>query len=136
VSLGPLLGRPLNVGHQNLTVADIARTIADRVADRSGGPVSIATTSSDDVRSYRLTSTTLARTLGITPRIDVGQAADEIAAAILDGRLPDPIENPIYYNVRYLRRHGADVGAGPPGRSRSIPGPTLEAPPSRSPGRP
>ncbi|MCW7988397.1 hypothetical protein XF35_24785 [Streptomyces platensis subsp. clarensis] len=105
-TLGPLSGRAVNVGQQNLTVADIATAVADRVSGRTGAPVTITTTASDDKRSYRLTSTLLAQALGIVPARTVGQASDEVAAAIVDGTLPDALTDPRYYNVRWMREVG------------------------------
>ncbi|MEO3807450.1 SDR family oxidoreductase [Sphaerisporangium sp. B11E5] len=108
-ALGGLSGQPLNVGRQNLTVAEIARLVAARVRERLGAGVSVVTEDSDDKRSYRLTSTRLAQTLGIVPSRDVAQASDEVAAAIIDGRLKDPLDDPRYYNVRWMSRMGVDL---------------------------
>jgi nucleoside-diphosphate-sugar epimerase len=105
-SLGPLSGQPLNVGNENLTVARIADIVASRVSRWIGAPVAIATSPSDDKRSYRLTSTRLAKTLGIVPRRRIAQGSDEVAAVIVDGSLPDPLTNPRYYNVRWMAELG------------------------------
>uniref|UniRef100_A0AAU2W197 SDR family oxidoreductase n=1 Tax=Streptomyces sp. NBC_00008 TaxID=2903610 RepID=A0AAU2W197_9ACTN len=101
-SLGPLNGRPLNVGRQNMTVSEIAATVQERVARRLGAPVDVSITATDDTRSYRLTATRLTRLLGIRLRRDVSQAVDEVAAAVLDGTLPDPLNDDRYYNVRSM----------------------------------
>jgi nucleoside-diphosphate-sugar epimerase len=104
--LGGLNGGALNVGHQNLTVADIAGVVASRVGGLLNSPIEVRTSDSDDRRSYRLTSTRLATTLGITPRRSIGEASDEVARAIKDGSLPDPLSDPRYYNVRWMAEHG------------------------------
>jgi nucleoside-diphosphate-sugar epimerase len=102
-SLGALSGQPLNVGNENRTVAQIAETVAERTRELLAGPVTIGTTRSDDLRSYRLTSTRLATTLGMRPRRSLALACDEICSAILEGRLPRPLADPRYYNVRLMK---------------------------------
>lgn len=109
-SLGVLDARPLNVGNKNMTVGAIAALIAERVSARTGAPVTLRTTPTDDVRSYRLTSNLLTTALGITPRRGVAEACDEVAAAILDGRLPDALEDSRYYNVRWMKEHTGVAG--------------------------
>ncbi|MBM9624161.1 NAD-dependent epimerase/dehydratase family protein [Streptomyces zhihengii] len=106
-SLGPLNGRPLNVGRQNMTVSEIAAAVRERVSRRLGEPVDVTTTATDDLRSYRLTATRLTRLLGIQPRRDVPQAVDEVAAALLDGSLPDALGDDRYYNVRSMSTRAA-----------------------------
>lgn len=107
-SLGVLDGKPLNVGHQNLPVAEIAELIAAEVTTLTGNAITTTTTPSDDQRSYRLTSSRLAETLGITPRLTVADACAEVASAIIKGKLPDALTNPRYYNVRWMRQWGAE----------------------------
>lgn len=104
-SLGPLNGRPLNVGRQNMTVSQIAAAVQERVGERLGERVDVSTTATEDNRSYRLTATRLTELLGMKPRRDVPQAVDEVAAAVLDGTLPDPLGDDRYYNVRRMRAH-------------------------------
>lgn len=105
-SLGRLTGQALNVGNENLTVARIAEIVAEQVTSLTGEAVGMVTTESSDVRSYRLTSTRLAETLGFVPSRTVADAAREIATAILDGRLPDPVDDLQYYNVRWMAERG------------------------------
>ncbi|MFE7385776.1 NAD-dependent epimerase/dehydratase family protein [Streptomyces zhihengii] len=107
-SLGPINGRPLNVGRQNMTVSEIAAAVRERVSRRLGAPVDVTTTATDDLRSYRLTATRLTRLLGIRPRRDVPQAVDEVAAALLDGSLPDALGDDRYYNVRSMSARTAE----------------------------
>lgn len=112
--LGPLNAAALNVGHQNLTVADIARRVADTAGTLTGAAVSVTTTASDDVRSYRLTSRRLARTLGITPRRTVDDACRDVGTAILDGRIADPLTDERLHNVRWMKRRHSRAGTGRP----------------------
>ncbi|MCP2261357.1 Nucleoside-diphosphate-sugar epimerase [Streptoalloteichus tenebrarius] len=102
-SLGALNGGPINVGNENLPVAEIARIIATRVGRRIGAEITTTTTPTDDRRSYRLTSRRLRQVLGITPTRTVADACDDVTEAILDGRLPDFLTDPRYHNVRWMK---------------------------------
>lgn len=102
-SLGALSGQPLNAGNENRTVTEIAEAVADRTRLLLGSPVVLSTIRSDDLRSYRLTSTRLAATLGIRPRRSIALACDEVCTAIIEGRLRDPLTDPRYYNVRLMK---------------------------------
>ncbi|SHG38738.1 NAD-dependent epimerase/dehydratase family protein [Streptoalloteichus hindustanus] len=102
-SLGALNGAPINVGNENLPVADIAKVIATRVTAKLGAEVTTTTTPTDDRRSYRLTSRRLHQLLGITPTRTVADASDDVTDAILDGRLPNPLTEARYYNVRWMK---------------------------------
>jgi nucleoside-diphosphate-sugar epimerase len=104
-SLGTLNANPLNVGNKNMTVAGIAELIATRVGKRIGATVGLRTTPTDDLRSYRLTSNRLTQLLGITPRLGVADACDDVTEAILDGRLPNALTDPRYYNVRWMKEN-------------------------------
>ena len=106
-ALGPLSGQQLNVGNENLTVAEIATMVAHQVEAKVGARVAVTTTATDDTRSYRLTSRRLSTMLGMTPRRTVRQAIDEVAGEILADRLPDPLIDSRYYNVRRMAELGA-----------------------------
>jgi nucleoside-diphosphate-sugar epimerase len=93
-------GRTYNAGDQNLSVAAIAEAARAVV----GGDVRIETAATDDHRSYRITSTRLAEELGFTPCHSITDAITELTAAFRAGRVPDPLTNDRYYNVRRLQR--------------------------------
>jgi nucleoside-diphosphate-sugar epimerase len=86
-----------NAGFENLSILDIAETIATTV------PADIVVTPSNDPRSYRLDSTKLAAT-GFRPSRTVGVAIEEVAKAYRAGDLRDDDR---YYNVRWMK-HIAD----------------------------
>ena len=84
-----------NAGFENLTVLEIAQTIAREV------PAPIDVRPSNDPRSYFVCSDKL-RSAGFTPRKTVQMAIREMAAAFREGRLKD---EPISYNVHWMRQH-------------------------------
>jgi nucleoside-diphosphate-sugar epimerase len=95
-----------NVGYQNLSLTEIAHLVRD-VAGRAfpeRSPIEIATTPSDDLRSYHINSEKIGRALGFSPRHSIENAVEELCAAFRDGRLPDSMEDDSYFNVRRLKR--------------------------------
>jgi nucleoside-diphosphate-sugar epimerase len=84
-----------NAGFENLTVLEIAQTIAREV------PAPIDVRPSTDPRSYFVCSDKLLGT-GFTPQKTVQMAVREMAAAFREGRLKD---EPISYNVHWMRQH-------------------------------
>ncbi len=98
-------GRVWNAGHQNLSVAQIAERVK-AVVERempSRPPISVVTTPTDDLRSYHISSERIARDIGFTPRRTLEDAVADLVRAFVSGRLPDPLENPRYFNVRAMK---------------------------------
>jgi nucleoside-diphosphate-sugar epimerase len=85
-----------NAGFENLKVMEIAKLITRAV------PASIDVKPSDDPRSYAVCSDKLLAT-GFAPTRSVAAAVAEMAAAFREGRLTD---EPVCYNVRWMREHG------------------------------
>ena len=84
-----------NAGFENLTVLEIAQTIAREL------PAPIDVRPSTDPRSYFVCSDKLLGT-GFTPQKTVQMAIREMAAAFREGRLKD---EPISYTVHWMRQH-------------------------------
>jgi nucleoside-diphosphate-sugar epimerase len=84
-----------NAGFENLSVMDIAQTVASAI------PAAIEVRPSNDPRSYFVCSDKLLAT-GFAPKRNVRMAITEMAAAFRDGRLMD---EPIAYNVLWMRQH-------------------------------
>lgn len=102
-------GETFNVGHQNLSLMEIARlvrsVVIEEFADR--GDIEIATVPTDDIRSYHINSGKIARVLGFTPRHRIEDAVRELCQAFRRGDLPDSFDNDAYFNVRRLQRLNA-----------------------------
>jgi hypothetical protein len=60
----------------------------------------------NDPRSYHISSERLAAELGFRASRSIEQAVRELETALLDGRLPDALSDPRYYNVRQLQVAG------------------------------
>lgn len=83
-----------NAGFENMSIMDIARTIASYV------PAEIVVTESNDPRSYRLNSDRLLAT-GFAPKKSVEHAVREIVESYKAGQLEDQDR---FYNLRWMQR--------------------------------
>jgi nucleoside-diphosphate-sugar epimerase len=95
-----------NVGTQNLSLMQIGQLVRDVVSKEfpEKGRVEIATTPSDDLRSYHINSDKIKRVLGFKPSNSIEQAVRDLCQAFRDGRLPNSMDDDQYFNVRRLKR--------------------------------
>jgi len=93
-------GRIFNAGYQNRTVGEIARIVRGVM----GEDIAIQTTPTDDNRSYHISSDRIRRELGFTPRRGIEDAVLELRAAFQDGRLPDPLGDVRYSNIKLMQK--------------------------------
>jgi nucleoside-diphosphate-sugar epimerase len=101
-----IAGQTFNVGFENATVAEIALTVRDVVAEEfpDRQPVDIVTTPSDDMRSYHINSDKIRRVLGFGPQFGIRDAVRDLCRAFKAGKLPDSLTDEKYFNVRQLKR--------------------------------
>jgi nucleoside-diphosphate-sugar epimerase len=92
-------GKVYNVGCENHPIRDIACTVRDVV----GPDVTITTTSTDDPRSYHISSGKIARELGFVSRRTIRDAVRDLVAAFQAGKIPDPMNDPRYYNIKTMQ---------------------------------
>lgn len=105
-----ITGDVFNIGAQNLPIADIAEVVRKIVAqDRpvENGPIEIVTTPTNDLRSYHVNSDKVFERLGFRPRRGVENAVKDLCAAFREGRIPDPMTDPKYHNVKVLKERRA-----------------------------
>lgn len=92
-------GRTFNAGWENRSILDIAHMVRDVV----GEDVEIVRTPTDDLRSYHISSALIRRELGFAPRRTIADAAQDLVDAFRSGRVPDPLTDSRYYNVRRMQ---------------------------------
>jgi nucleoside-diphosphate-sugar epimerase len=97
-----IAGKVFNAGYENHTMNEIAGIVKDAV----GGNPEVATAPTDDLRSYHISSAKIRRELGFEARHSIKEAAAGLAAALRDGRVPDPMGNPLYYNIKTMQNLG------------------------------
>jgi nucleoside-diphosphate-sugar epimerase len=71
------------------------------------GEVSIVTTPSNDYRSYHVNSDKIGRVLGFVPKRTIEDAVHDLTRAFANHLLPESFEDDVYYNVRTMKRLGA-----------------------------
>jgi nucleoside-diphosphate-sugar epimerase len=95
--------RVYNAGGPNHTVEQLAEKVRATVRRRD---IEVRRVPTNDPRSYHISSERLAAELGFRASRSIEQAVRELETALLDGRLPDALSDPRYYNVRQLQVAG------------------------------
>ena len=103
-----IAGKVYNAGFQNHTVAEIAQMVKRVVEEEmpEKAPIEIETTPSDDLRSYRICSDKIREDLGFVPKRTLEDAVRDLIAAFRAGKIPDPLTDERYHNVKVLKRQG------------------------------
>ena len=103
-----IAGQTFNAAYQNRTVAELGELVHAVVtrAMPERGPIRLETSPSNDLRSYHVSSDKIKRALGWTPEKTIEDAVDDLCRAFRAGRVPDPLTNPRYYNVRTIQASG------------------------------
>ena len=101
-----IAGETFNAGHQNMSIMDIAQTVKRVVARGVSGrkEIEIATTPTNDIRSYHVNSDKIARVLGFRPQRGVEDAVRDICRAFKGGKIPGSLTDERYSNVQVLKR--------------------------------
>ena len=95
-------GKVFNAGYENRSVMDIAEMVRDVV----GSSVGLAVEQTDDLRSYHISSARIEQELGFRPKHTIPLAIENLAEAFTDGRIPDAMTDPRYYNIRTMQEAG------------------------------
>lgn len=93
-------GKVFNAGYENHKVRELAETVKKAVGD----DVEMVVEPTDDNRSYHVSSAKIARELGFAPKHTIAEAVEGLVAAFRDGRLPDAMDDPRYYNIRMMQK--------------------------------
>jgi len=101
-------GKVYNAGYQNQTVMGIAETVKATVLQEYPAKewLEIATSDTDDVRSYRITSEKIGKELGFFPKRTIEDAVRDLCRAFQAGKVPEPLTNSDYFNVSKMKEIG------------------------------
>jgi nucleoside-diphosphate-sugar epimerase len=88
-----------NAGYHNLKVREIAELVRQVVGKRA----EIVTEPTNDNRSYQVSSEKIAREFGFTPRHTVEDAIRDLKGAFDDGKIPNPMTDIRYYNIKTMQ---------------------------------
>jgi nucleoside-diphosphate-sugar epimerase len=100
-----IAGETFNAGYQNYSIADLALKVKNVVSEEfPGDEISIVTSPTDDIRSYHVSSEKIAKKLGFRPRYTIEDAVRGLCQAFKQGKLPDSMEDPFYFNVKMIKQ--------------------------------
>jgi len=94
-------GVPFNVGYHNYSVEAIAGMVKQTLGDET---IRMEYVPTNDNRSYHINSDRIRERLGFEPRHSVEDAIRSIAEACRQGRLAEPMTNPLYYNIKRMQK--------------------------------
>jgi nucleoside-diphosphate-sugar epimerase len=95
-------GQIYNAGYENHRVSEIAGIVQNVI----GKDVRIETTSTDDNRSYHISSERIRRDLGFAANHTIEDAVRDIASAFSGGKLPNSMSDIRYYNIKTMQSVG------------------------------
>jgi nucleoside-diphosphate-sugar epimerase len=97
-----------NVGFQNMSIMDIAKTVKKVVEETypDMGDIPIVVTESDDKRSYHINSDKIKNALGFVPKYSVEDAVRDLCKAFAEGKLPGSFDDDQYFNIRTMKAIG------------------------------
>ena len=98
-----------NCGYQNMSIMQIAETVKKVVLEEfpEKDEITIEVSPSNDLRSYHINSDKITNVIGFKPQHSVEEAIRDLCLAFREGKLPDSLENDIYFNVRKMKKIGA-----------------------------
>jgi nucleoside-diphosphate-sugar epimerase len=92
-------GKIFNAGYENHSINDIAKMVQNVI----GSHVDIVRESTNDNRSYHVSSEKIKRELGFTPRHSIEDAVRDLKAAFDAGKIENPMDNEMYFNIRRMK---------------------------------
>jgi len=78
----------------------------------------VVTVPTDDHRSYRISSEKIKRELGFVPRRTIEDAVRDLIAAFQSNKIPNPLKDPRYYNLKTMQRLPLDLQPNEPYATR------------------
>ncbi len=101
-----IAGEIFNAAIQNYTISELALMVKQVVEQEmpEKAPIRIETTTTNDPRSYHVSSRKIAEKLGYIPKRTVQDAVRDLCRAFKAGKLPDSMTDERYFNVKYLKR--------------------------------
>ncbi len=94
-----IAGQIYNAGYENQPVSELAEIVRQEV----GTDVKLTTTSTDDNRSYHISSQKIKDQLGFRATFNINKAVKDLLDAFEKGRLPNSLEDEIYFNIRRMQ---------------------------------
>jgi len=93
-------GKIFNAGYENHKIIEIANIVKNEI----GNDVKIEITSTDDLRSYHISSEKIYNELGFKAKKTINDAVCDLKNAFENDLISDSFTNPIYYNVKLMQQ--------------------------------
>ena len=94
-------GKTFNAGFQNYSVEKIANIVKDTIGDKN---IVLEKVQTDDTRSYHISSEKIKKELGFEAKHTIEDAVQSLADAYKKSLLKDPMNNPLYYNIKMMQK--------------------------------
>ena len=94
-----IAGQVYNAGYENQPVSELAEIVRQEV----GADVKLTTTSTDDNRSYHISSQKIKDQLGFRATFNINKAVKDLLDAFEKGWLPNSLEDEVYFNIRRMQ---------------------------------
>lgn len=100
-----IAGKTFNAAYQNHTIAELGEIVRGVVVREMPelAPIAIETSATNDRRSYHVSSEKIRRELGFVPARTLEDAVTDLCAAFRDGKVPNPLDDIRYYNVKTVQ---------------------------------
>ena len=92
-------GKIFNAGYENHTLMELAEIVRKVVGDDL--PIDVEPT--DDLRSYHVSSEKMRTELGFEPTHSIEDAVRGMVQAFADGKLPNSMDDPTYFNINLMK---------------------------------
>ena len=103
-----IAGEIFNAAYENNTVSELAEMVRKVVEKEmpEKAPIEIITTTSNDLRSYHVSSAKIKEKLGYVPKRSVEDAIRDLCHAFKAGKLPNSLTDERYVNVKVVKQKG------------------------------
>ncbi len=92
-----------NAGYHNLKVNEIAMIVKKIVEKSLGKQIGLEVVPTNDNRSYHINSDKIRKILGFNSEYAVEEAVEGLVEAFKSGLLKDPLNNPLYHNIKRMQ---------------------------------
>lgn len=94
-------GEVFNVGYHNHSVLDLGKMVQKIVSHTRETILDVVP--SDDNRSYHVSSEKIDQVLGFKPEKTIEDAVSDLIEAFEEGKVPNALENELFYNIRRMK---------------------------------
>ncbi len=96
-----IAGQIFNAGYENHTLDEIADMVRQVIKNPH---LKIVHQTTDDNRSYHISSEKIGQALGFRPRHTIEHAVADLKQAFAEGKIPDAMTDSKYYNIKTMQK--------------------------------